>query len=108
MSRHFFRIVLTLLVAGFLFGGGLVETASACPMCKAAAEEDNAQAQAYMYSILFMLAVPGLLFGGITAALIRLGLKEAKAMKELEGEMPVAGTAENSAITSEERELVEV
>ncbi|MBC8290659.1 MAG: hypothetical protein H8E37_10120 [Planctomycetes bacterium] len=86
MKSRLIRAFAILLLAGFLFGGSLVDTAEACPLCKAAAEEDSAQAKAYMYSILFMLAVPGMIFGGLTAGLIRLGLKEAKAIKEFEAE----------------------
>ena len=33
-------------------------TANACPMCKDANESNDRRPKAYMYSILFMLAVP--------------------------------------------------
>ena len=88
MKSKLIRMAAILVFARVLTGGGLVDSAEACPLCKAAAEEDSNQAKAYMYSILFMLAVPGMIFGGLTAGLIRLGLKEAKAMKELESEGP--------------------
>lgn len=86
MNSKLLRTVAVLLIAGLVVGGGLVDTAEACPLCKNVAEEDSAQAKAYMYSILFMLAVPGMIFGGLTAGLIRLGLKEAEAMKEFEAD----------------------
>lgn len=82
MRSRLFRFTAATLLAAFLVGGSLVDVAEACPLCKVANEENGAQAKAYMYSILFMLAVPGMIFGGLTAGLIRLGYQEARAMKE--------------------------
>ena len=48
------------------------EVAEACPMCKAGAEADDRLPRAFFASILFMLAVPGLLFGGFGVAFWRL------------------------------------
>ena len=108
MKSKLIRLAAILLFAGVVTGGGLVDSAEACPLCKAAAEEDSNQAKAYMYSILFMLAVPGMIFGGLTAGLIRLGLKEAKAMKELEAEGPESGTVPQQTLTSREPATADV
>ena len=67
-------VVLTLSSAG-------ASTAFACPMCKAATEEDDAKPRAYMYSILFMLTVPATLFSGVTAGLVVMGRKESEALE---------------------------
>ena len=68
----------------------LPQTASACPMCKAAAEEEDAQPRAYMTSILFMLAVPGMIFSSLTAGLVVMARKEHAALQdsELAGDIP--------------------
>lgn len=108
MKSRLFRIVATALLAAFLVGGSLSETADACPMCKAAVDEDNLQAKAYMYSILFMLAVPGMIVGGLTAGLIRLGRREARALKEFEIAEELASQHPRGELTSQTRELVEV
>lgn len=108
MKSKLIRIAAILLFAGLLSGGGLVDSAEACPLCKAAAEEDSNQAKAYMYSILFMLAVPGMIFGGLTAGLIRLGLKEAKAMKEFEAEGPQSEPVARESLPSRETAAADV
>ncbi len=80
----FRRIFLILAITGILTGfGPLVGSADACPMCKVAVEEDeeNLQPRAYMYSILFMLAVPATLFGGIGVGLYRMNSKEMAAVE---------------------------
>ena len=46
--------------------------AEACPMCKAGAEADDNLPNAFFASIMLMLAVPGLLFGGFGVAFWRL------------------------------------
>ena len=108
MKTRLFRIVATTVLAAFLVGGSLADTADACPMCKAANEENNAQAKAYMYSTLFMLAVPGMIVGGLTAGLIRLGRREALAMKEFELAEELASQQPNAELTSQSKDLVEV
>ena len=57
-------------------------TALACPMCKAANEEDDAKPRAYMYSILFMLTVPTMLVSGVTFSLFNMNRHEADALRE--------------------------
>ncbi|MEZ6044441.1 MAG: hypothetical protein R3C11_02425 [Planctomycetaceae bacterium] len=47
-----------------LWSTGLLSVASACPMCKQANETDQALPRAYMYSILFMISMPALIFTG--------------------------------------------
>lgn len=67
------RLILALLFSCAV-GGALPSVASACPMCKAAneSEKDNRKPQAYMYSILFMLAMPAVIFGGFGFGMYRL------------------------------------
>jgi len=96
------------LLAAFLVAGSLPQVAEACPLCRAAAEEDNAQAQAYMYSILFMLTVPGLIVGALTVGLIRLGRREARAMHEFELQQSASGHVHSRSTVPRERELMEV
>jgi hypothetical protein len=57
-------------------------TAFACPMCKAATEEDDSKPRAYMYSIIFMLTVPATLVSGVTFSLFAMNRKEAEALRE--------------------------
>ncbi|GAB4162641.1 MAG: hypothetical protein Tsb009_39530 [Planctomycetaceae bacterium] len=68
------RITWTLVVALFLAGGVLASSASACPMCKQANEtkDENRVPQAYMYSILFMLAMPATLLTGFGLTFYRM------------------------------------
>jgi hypothetical protein len=65
-------------------------TALACPMCKAATEEDDSKPRAYMYSILFMLTVPATLVSGVTFSLVKMSRKEAEALRD-------AGLSDESA-----------
>lgn len=59
-------------------------TAQACPMCKEANESNDRRPQAYMYSILFMLAVPATVATGFGIGFYRL----AKKQRELNGPLP--------------------
>lgn len=73
-GRHVF-VTCSLLVA-FVWGD-LASTANACPMCKEAneaAEDEVAAARpaAYMYSILFMLSMPVVIFSGFGIAFYRM------------------------------------
>ena len=55
--------------------GGLpisASQASACPNCKAANETDDLKPQAYMYSILFMMGMPAIIFTGFSLSFWRL------------------------------------
>ena len=81
MKNSLIRSLMILIaVAGLSLIGPGVQLASACPMCKAAVEEDDRQPRAYMYSILFMLGVPGTMGVGMTVGLVVLGRREAQAM----------------------------
>ena len=80
------RITRWLLIATIAFCASFVsdsvQQASACPMCKAANEEDDAKPRAYMYSILFMLAVPGTMVGGMAAKLVAVSRRESASLAE--------------------------
>lgn len=80
------RLTRWLLIAAIAFCANLVsgslQQASACPMCKAVTEEDDAKPRAYMYSILFMLAVPGTMVGGMVARLVALSRRETASLAE--------------------------
>ena len=80
------RLTRWLLIAAIAFCANLVsgsvQQASACPMCKAANEEDDAKPRAYMYSILFMLVVPGTMVGGMAAGLAAVNRRESASLAE--------------------------
>ena len=70
---------LALPVGTFLL---LVATAQACPMCSQSIAEEDALPHAYMYSIIFMLSMPVVVFGGIGTA-IWLQIRKAGALAPL-------------------------
>ena len=74
----------SLLVASVVVCGLTSEVAipraDACPMCKAALEEDDLQPMAYQASILFMLSVPAGIFGTLALVLTMLNRKEMAAL----------------------------
>lgn len=88
--------VLTLLLAVTFFVSS-PNSASACPMCKAAAEQDENQPKAYMYSILFMLAMPAVIFGSFGYGLYRMNQRE----NELESLDQQLHPAQDSAAESD-------
>lgn len=57
---------------------------AACPMCKNANEEVDSRPRAYMYSILFMLAVPATVFTGFGIGMYRLSKREQADVDESE------------------------
>ena len=74
--------ILRSLAACLLVVGLMASPAAACPMCKAANEAGgatstqqleaaNSRAEAYMYSIFFMMGMPPLVLGGLTLAIRR-------------------------------------
>jgi hypothetical protein len=72
--------LLTVALFGALFLAAPVSPAAACPMCKMANESKQDQAEnlkpkAYMYSILFMLAMPATLLTGFGIGFYRLSKK---------------------------------
>ena len=74
-----FIVVAALIAMFFVFA--VVDVAEACPMCKAATEADANLPRAYMYSIIFMLAVPGTIFTGFGIGLYRLNKRELAALE---------------------------
>ncbi|MEX1229977.1 MAG: hypothetical protein WEB58_07040 [Planctomycetaceae bacterium] len=75
-----------LLLAGVLNVTAFVPSASACPMCKAANETQSHLPRAYQYSILFMLAMPAMIFSGIGVGLYRMSKREAEIAKRMDDE----------------------
>ena len=80
----FRRMLLPALLTGVFLLGLSAEVVQACPMCKNATETDSYQPRAYMYSILFMLAVPATIFGSLGFGLYRMNKSEKTALDELE------------------------
>jgi len=78
------RVLLSLsLVLGGFCLGPVVTEAEACPMCKAGNEAaGDPRPRAYMYSILFMLAVPATIFSSIGVGLYRLNRAEIARLDE--------------------------
>lgn len=62
-----------------LNSAAMLRPAQACPMCAQANEakqaEENPRPKAYMYSILFMMAMPAMIFTGFGVGLYRLSKK---------------------------------
>lgn len=74
MNRRF--LFLAALMLGSLAVGPLIDVAEACPMCNAANEANDALPRAYMYSILFMLAVPASVLTGFGIGFYRLSKQQ--------------------------------
>ncbi|MDB4733574.1 hypothetical protein OAF42_03935 [Planctomicrobium sp.] len=78
-----------LLVALVLCSGFVISAAAeACPMCQVANEDDTGDAtlarpRAYMYSILFMLAVPATMFTVFGVSFYRLSKSQALLNEEM-------------------------
>ena len=76
------RILLALaLVVGTWGLSPTVPVATACPMCKAGLDGDDARPRAYFVSILFMLTVPLCLFSGLGYGLWRLSRQETERLQ---------------------------
>ena len=73
-------LALALIVVTWGFSPA-VPTVTACPMCKAALDGDDARPRAYMISILFMLSVPLCLFSGLGYGLWRLSRQEVERLR---------------------------
>ncbi len=76
-------LLLALMIASGLFAQ-TTNIAHACPMCQVATEADAHLPRAYMYSILFMLAMPATMFAGFGIGLYRLNRKENAGLPALE------------------------
>ena len=76
------RILLALaLVVGTWGFSPALPAATACPMCKAGLDGDDARPRAYMVSIIFMLTVPLCLFTGLGYGLWRLNRQEVERLQ---------------------------
>lgn len=83
MKRTVRQFVIGLTAAVVLTLSSLgTSSAVACPMCKAANEEDDAKPRAYMYSILFMLTVPATIVSTLTFGLVVVGRREAQGLAD--------------------------
>ena len=72
--RSAFRSLLAFVaicIALGTFPPGL-STASACPNCKNANETNERRPKAYMYSILFMIGMPAMIFTGFSLGFYRM------------------------------------
>ena len=74
------------VLLGVTLAGPLVGVAAACPMCKAANETEPNRPRAYMYSILFMLAVPATLATAFGIGFYRLARQQAALSEPLTDE----------------------
>jgi len=77
--KSFTRLILVFGI--FAATAGILPTAwqsqaMACPSCKNANETDTRRPTAYMYSILFMLAMPATIFGCFGVAFYRMSRRE--------------------------------
>lgn len=72
------KLLAPLVVAASLFFGHAAR-AFACPFCGEANATDQARSDAYELSILFMLAMPALVFSGFAFAFYRLNKSAAAA-----------------------------
>lgn len=86
MKKKMLAVVVAALATGFV--PGFQESVSACPSCKAANETDARRPRAYMYSILFMLAMPATVFTGFGISFYRLSRKARLA----QGDPAIPGT----------------
>ena len=82
MLRRMTFLLALLIGAGVV--GPIVSDVQACPMCKAAAENDDRLPQAFQASILFMLAMPAMLFTGVGVGLYKLSKRENEMLDALE------------------------
>ena len=67
--RRIRQLFPTLAVLAIVLAAGTV--AEACPMCAETVAADDNLPKAYMYSILFMLTMPALVFTGFGVAIFR-------------------------------------
>ena len=80
MNRMLRSLLVTSVVVCGLTSEVAIDRAAACPMCKAALEEDDVQPMAYQTSILFMLSMPAGIFGTLALVLTMLNRKELAAL----------------------------
>jgi len=82
MRSCLIRWTMSGLMAAAVLAGPAVTAALACPNCKSANETDNTRPRAYMYSILFMLGVPGTMATGIAVGLVVMGRREVSGLED--------------------------
>lgn len=76
------RKLLLALVMTFALGlGPAIDSVQACPMCAEANKTEKNRPKAYMYSILFMLSMPALIFTGFGVGFYRLHRKQAEGLE---------------------------
>lgn len=81
LSRTGIRRLVTLCGAALLCLS-FAAPVSACPMCKFASESTSRQPTAYMYSILFMMGMPGVLLSAFGIGFYSLSRKTARMQQE--------------------------
>ncbi|HET6323662.1 MAG TPA: hypothetical protein VFG04_03095 [Planctomycetaceae bacterium] len=91
------------IVAGLVMCLSAAQTASACPMCKLAAESDARLPKAYMYSILFMMGMPMTISTGFGLGFWRLSRKAARMQREA-AEHAMAGASDPVVEATQESE----
>lgn len=69
------KLVIALLFSSAVIFGSTANVATACPMCAEANKQDEKRPKAYMYSILFMMSMPAIIFTGFGVGLYRLHRK---------------------------------
>ena len=94
MSR--FAKLIACLMLVFFVQTAIPQSVDACPMCKAAAEQDDKQPKAYMYSILFMLAMPAVIFGSFGYGLYRMNQRESE-LSSFDDELATPGASSASS-----------
>jgi hypothetical protein len=75
----------SLLLAAAVLIGPAAASASACPFCGEANATDQNRSDAYQLSILFMLAMPALIFSGFAYGFYRLNRSAAATQEASEG-----------------------
>lgn len=91
-------VMLAIAAASGAFISPWQMSAAACPGCKNATATDPLLPKAYMYSILFMLAMPATVFTGFGIAFYRLSRKaalEQQALMDAAGESPASESTES-------------
>jgi hypothetical protein len=71
------RLLLAIVLTAALISGPAATPVLACPMCAEANKADENRPKAYMYSILFMMSMPAIIFTGFGIGLYRLHRKHA-------------------------------
>ena len=74
MKKHL-PIALLIMFGLFLFGP-MCDVADACPMCRNATESDDRLPRAFMYSIIFMISMPAMIFTGFSVMFYRLSRQQ--------------------------------